>query len=125
MLSETELLAMSLDDLEAWAEEHALGGKTIVIPAHWATRSVAHETRIVRIGTVPLRWGSSRLLLVSKEQAEVLANGEELFRPWVLWRYKFDPFADGFMLATASVTRILLSNLANGRHWKAHLRGVA
>lgn len=88
-----------LDALEVEVEEAVLAGKVVVVNCALLGRDAGMTSAITRVGCVPLRWGTPRLLLLRPDQARALSedNAEELARSWKLWRYKFDPNTDGWV----------------------------
>lgn len=45
-------------------------------------------------GRVPLRWGTSRILILREGDFRTVLAGSEPHRHWALWRHAFDPKAD-------------------------------
>lgn len=111
-------LAERLGYLEQEAEKAVLRGEVVVINCKYlGVRS--EETDIaIRAGTVPLRWGSPRLLLVTPEHSRALMQGDEIARAWRLWRYKFDPGCDAWVDGSpAKAEALIRRNINAGRPW--------
>lgn len=102
--------------LEQLTEEAVLAGQTVVVNCYASDRR--RQILMEKAGTVPLRWGARRVLLVTPKQAKTLEEGDELFRTWRLWRYKFDPKSDVYIVGKPSLMeRRIKRNIAEGRNW--------
>lgn len=112
------------EQCEAAVEKAVLEGAITVVQCHPIERGPTDwMAAAIRAGAVPLRWGAPRVLLATPEQARAMQRGEEISRPWRLWRYQFDPEIDAFVDGSPwRAEKYIRANLAAGRNWSHGLR---
>lgn len=107
----SDTLWVYLDALESGIEKMIHSGAVTVINCEGLNRLGARCAGIERAGVVPLRWGAPRLLLVTPEQGAILDQGDELVQAWRLWRYKFEPSTDGYIVGSPNRTEAKIAKM--------------
>lgn len=61
-------------------------------PEEWPLTPL--DRAIGAIGSIPLKWGAPRILVLPKHLEQKVRQGYEPHAEWRLWRWRFDPKTD-------------------------------
>lgn len=111
-------LAKQLRAIELDAEDAVVQGKILVVNCAKLMTHAAESELIRLVGSVPLRFGAPRLLLLTPEQGRITDKGQELATIWRLYRYSFDPRTDIRVIGSPNRAEDILRRLeAQGRDY--------